>query len=48
MRIRAGVMLIVFLALAMPRAATSQSSASFPTRLERYLTDTVKLTAVER
>ena len=47
MRTRACLMLMVFLAMAMPRADT-QGQTSFPARLERYMTDTVKLTAVER
>ena len=48
MRIGSGLTLLMLLAVAMPRAATSQGPAAFPARLERYLTDTVKLTAVER
>ena len=48
MRVRAGATLLMFLAIALPRAETSQTQSSFPTRLERYMTDTVKLTAVER
>ena len=48
MRVRAGVTLLMFLAIALPRAETSQGQSSFPARLERYMTDTVKLTAAER
>ena len=40
--------LLVFLVLTMARAETSQGTGAFPTRLERYMADTVKLTAVER
>ena len=47
MGIRAGLMVLVFLPLAMSRVET-QGRTSFPPRLERYMTDTVKLTAVER
>jgi len=46
MRIQAGL-IVAMLLLALPRAET-QERASFPARLERYLTGTVKLTTVER
>lgn len=48
MRVRAGVTLLMVLAIVRPGAETSQGPTSFPGRLERYLTDTVKLTVVER
>jgi hypothetical protein len=48
MKVRASATLLMGLAIAMPHAATTQGQASFPARLERYMTDTVKLTAVER
>jgi hypothetical protein len=48
MRVRVGATLLTFLAIALPRAETSQGQTSFPARLERYMTDTVKLTASER
>ena len=48
MRTRAGLMLIVFLAVALPRAETIQGKTTFPTRLENYMTNTVKLTVAER
>src|SRR5688572_3361942 len=48
MRTRAGLMLIVFLAVALPRAETIQGKTSFPARLENYMTNTVKLTVAER
>ena len=45
MHVRAGVTLLMWLAIALPRVETSQGETSFPARLERYMTDTVKLTA---
>ena len=48
MHVRAGVTLLMWLAIALPRVETSQGQPPFPARLERYMTETVKLTAVER
>ena len=40
--------LLLAVAIALPRAESSQGRTSFPARLESYMTDTAKLTAVER
>src|SRR5689334_8690613 len=47
MKTRIGLTVLVFFALGLSRVQT-QSRTSFPPRLERYMTDTVKLTAIER
>jgi hypothetical protein len=48
MRLIAGLTLGLCLAIAMPRADTSQGGTTFPSRLETYMTDTVKLLPAER
>jgi hypothetical protein len=48
MSARAASALLIVFAIASPRAAFNQSGTSFPGRLERYMADTAKLTAVER
>jgi hypothetical protein len=40
--------LLLALAIAAPRAGSGQGRSSFPTRLETYMTNTAKLTAMER
>jgi len=47
MGIRTVLPLLVFLAMALPRADT-EGGTSFPARLERYMADTARLTGVER
>ena len=47
-RLTSSLTVFMLVAIAMPRGETTQTRTSFPGRLERYMTDTVKLTAIER